>query len=79
MTVTQDFTKYLGGEKNVFNSDEVVVAIGSAQHQYEPNNPWTAEERVAMISGWADVNNHKITIVTIEDINEGSPPVTPLV
>jgi len=52
------------------NSDEVVVAIGSAQHQYEPNNPWTAEERVAMISGWADANNHNITIVTIEDIND---------
>lgn len=53
-------------------SDEVVVAIGSAQAQYEPDNPWTAEERVAMISRWASDNNHQITIVTIEDIND--PP-----
>ena len=48
------------------DSDEIIVAVGSSQLQYEPNNPWTAEERVAMISSWAD----KITIVTIEDIND---------
>mgnify|MGYP006191211955 FL=1 len=52
------------------DSDEVIVAVGSSQLQYEPNNPWTAEERVAMISSWADKNNYKITIVTIEDIND---------
>ena len=56
------------------DSDEVVVAIGSSQHQYEPNNPWTAEERVAMIGGWAVANNYQITIVTIEDINDAPNP-----
>ena len=52
------------------DSDEVIVAIGSSQAQYEPTNPWTAEERVAMINSWADKNNYQINIVTIEDIND---------
>ena len=33
--------------------DEVVVAIGSAQAGWEADNPWTAEERQAMIEAWA--------------------------
>ena len=35
------------------DGDEVVVAIGSAQAGWEANNPWTVEERQAMIETWA--------------------------
>ena len=52
--------------------DEVVVAIGSAQTGWEANNPWTAEERTAMVNAWASQNGHSVTVVCIEDIND--PP-----
>ena len=32
--------------------DELIVAIGSKQAEWEPNNPWSAEERVAMLTAW---------------------------
>ena len=51
---------------------KVMVAIGSAQSEWEPNNPWSAEERSMMINAWADNNNIEIEICTIEDIND--PP-----
>ena len=52
--------------------DEVVVAIGSAQAAWEANNPWTAEERQAMIEAWAADQDLELTVVTVEDIND--PP-----
>jgi len=51
---------------------EVVVAIGSAQSEWEPNNPWTADERQAMVEEWSQEANVKDTVVQIEDIN--APP-----
>jgi nicotinamide-nucleotide adenylyltransferase len=56
----------------VSGGDEVVVAIGSAQAGWEANNPWTAEERQAMLEAWAASTGHSITVVHIEDIND--PP-----
>lgn len=54
------------------DEDELVVAIGSQQAGWEPNNPWTADERQAMIQTWADAEDIVCTIVSIEDIND--PP-----
>ena len=54
------------------NGDEVVVAIGSSQAGWEANNPWTADEREAMIHAWAKGEGHTIIVVQIEDIND--PP-----
>ena len=54
------------------NGDEVVVAIGSSQAGWEANNPWTADERQAMIQAWASGEGHDVTFVQIEDIND--PP-----
>ena len=51
---------------------EVVVAVGSAQAGWEANNPWTAEERGAMIEAWAESANLSVSVVHIEDIND--PP-----
>lgn len=54
------------------NGDEVVVAIGSSQAGWEATNPWTADERQAMIQAWACGEGHDITVVQVEDIND--PP-----
>ena len=57
---------------HVEDGDQLVVAIGSKQAGWEPDNPWTAEERQAMIQTWAEQENIAIEIVAIEDIND--PP-----
>ena len=54
------------------DGDGVVVAIGSAQAGWEANNPWTVEERQAMIETWAAHEEIQLTVVQIEDIND--PP-----
>ena len=54
------------------SNDELVVAIGSKQAEWEPNNPWTSEERHAMIQAWADAQDITCNIVAIDDIND--PP-----
>ena len=51
---------------------EVVVAIGSAQAGWEANNPWTADERQAMVEAWAKAERLDVTVVQVEDIND--PP-----
>jgi len=51
---------------------QVVVAIGSAQAGWEANNPWTADERQAMIEAWAAQSGHSLSVVHIDDIND--PP-----
>lgn len=50
----------------------MVVAIGSSQAAWEANNPWTADERRAMIEAWAAEQGMALTIVQVEDIND--PP-----
>lgn len=52
--------------------DEVVVAIGSGQAGWEANNPWTADERQAMIEAWSAEQGLELTVVSVEDIND--PP-----
>ena len=44
---------------------EVVVAVGSAQAGWEANNPWTAEERGAMIEAWAESANLSVPWCTL--------------
>ena len=51
---------------------EIVIAIGSAQAAWEADNPWTADERQAMVEAWAEAKGLTITVVQIEDIND--PP-----
>ena len=54
------------------DDDELVLAIGSKQAEWEPDNPWTAVERQAMIQAWADAEEIDCSIVAIDDIND--PP-----
>jgi cytidyltransferase-like protein len=46
------------------------IAIGSSQESWTPDNPWSGDEREAMIRAW--LGNREATIVQIEDIND--PP-----
>ena len=57
---------------HVEDGDQLVVAIGSKQAGWEPDNPWTIEERQAMIQAWAEQANVEMELVAIEDIND--PP-----
>ena len=53
-------------------SSKVIVAIGSAQHSFEPENPFTEKERVRMIreqllaSGLAE----KCRLAAVTDVND---------
>jgi nicotinamide-nucleotide adenylyltransferase len=56
----------------VHPNQPVMVAIGSSKKEWEPDNPWSAEERSAMISAWAEAEQIEIETCLIEDIND--PP-----
>tara|TARA_Y100000766_G_scaffold284372_1_gene302688 strand:+ start:20453 stop:21004 length:552 start_codon:yes stop_codon:yes gene_type:complete len=56
----------------VGEDDQLVIAIGSQQAGWEPNNPWTADERTAMINAWKSEQNIDADIVAIDDIHD--PP-----
>mgnify|MGYP005711401355 FL=1 len=53
-------------------SSKLTIAIGSAQLGWQPENPWTIDERRSMIQAWASSNSINVSIVGIDDIND--PP-----
>ena len=54
------------------DENEVLIVIGSSKKGWESNNPWTFEERQAMIQSWLNANDKSATIIGVEDIND--PP-----
>lgn len=52
--------------------DEIIVGIGSAQKSHEIENPFTAGERVLMVSGALEEFGIKHYVVPIEDIQRNS-------
>ncbi len=58
--------------EHVGEDDQLIIAIGSQQAGWEPMNPWTVEERKAMILTWTKEQNISAEIVGIDDIND--PP-----
>lgn len=50
----------------------VTIAIGSSEAEQGPDNPWSAEERTAMIKAWATGESIAVEVVCIPDIND--PP-----
>ena len=54
------------------SDDELVIAIGSAAKGWESDNPWTFEERKAMVESWLKSKDKQAEIIGIEDIND--PP-----
>jgi len=52
--------------------DEIIVGIGSAQKSHEKENPFTAGERVLMVSTALQEFNIKYYVIPIEDIQRNS-------
>jgi nicotinamide-nucleotide adenylyltransferase len=52
--------------------DEIVVGIGSAQKSHEKENPFTAGERVLMVSRALEEFDIKHYVIPIEDIQRNS-------
>jgi nicotinamide-nucleotide adenylyltransferase len=52
--------------------DEIIVGIGSAQKSHEKDNPFTAGERVLMVSSALEEFNIKYYVIPIEDIQRNS-------
>lgn len=52
--------------------DEIIIGIGSAQKSHEIDNPFTAGERVLMVSSALEEINTKHYVIPIEDIQRNS-------
>jgi len=52
--------------------DEIIIGVGSAQLSHEPENPFTAGERVLMITGSLKSLECPIYVIPIEDIKRNS-------
>ena len=52
--------------------DEIIIGIGSAQQSHQTNNPFTAGERVLMVSQAVEKLDAKTHIIPIEDIHRNS-------
>ncbi len=52
--------------------DEIIIGIGSAQKSHEIDNPFTAGERVLMVSGALEEIGIKHYVIPIEDIQRNS-------
>ena len=60
-------------KKILEKSDSVILVIGSAQHSYTAENPFTAGERLEMISAVLKGFVHKdFYIVPVEDVDSNS-------
>lgn len=52
--------------------DEIIIGIGSAQKSHEIENPFTAGERVLMVSGALEEFDIEHYVIPIEDIQRNS-------
>ncbi|WP_297979188.1 nicotinamide-nucleotide adenylyltransferase [uncultured Methanobrevibacter sp.] len=62
-------------EKTLEEVDELIIGIGSAQLSHELKDPFTAGERLMMMSkslAETDINPNKVYIIPIEDINRNA-------
>ncbi len=67
------FQPYHNGHQAVLSwiatqCDEIVIGVGSAQLSHEPDNPFTAGERVLMITRALESLGTPIYVIPIEDI-----------
>src|SRR3989304_2190105 len=64
---------HLGAIKDVLGEvDEIVIVIGSAQYSHTVNNPFTAGERLVMVSRAleeAGINFSRVWIVPVPDVH----------
>ena len=69
-TIPQGHEYLVNSAFELAGDNELVIAIGSASKGWESNNPWTIEERTAMVKSWLKQQNKSATIVGINDIND---------
>ncbi|MBT3970908.1 MAG: adenylyltransferase/cytidyltransferase family protein [Euryarchaeota archaeon] len=58
--------------KSAASLGKVTIAIGSSEAEQDPDNPWSKEERTAMVKTWANSVGIEIEVVCIPDLND--PP-----
>ena len=71
------FQPYHNGHQYVLEQiagtdDEIIIGVGSAQLSHEPDNPFTAGERVLMITGALKTLGLPVYVIPIEDIMRNS-------
>lgn len=71
------FQPYHNGHHYVINHiarevDELIIGIGSAQMSHEPSDPFTAGERVLMITSALHEMNKPVYVIPLEDINRNA-------
>lgn len=71
------FQPYHNGHHYVINHiakevDELIIGIGSAQMSHEPADPFTAGERVLMITCALQEMNKPLYVIPLEDINRNA-------
>jgi len=71
------FQPYHNGHHYVINhiaqeADELIIGIGSAQMSHEPADPFTAGERVLMITRALQELQKPIYVIPLEDINRNA-------
>jgi nicotinamide-nucleotide adenylyltransferase len=71
------FQPYHNGHQYVLESiaetaDEIVIGVGSAQLSHEPSNPYTAGERVLMITTALESVGCRAYVIPIEDIKRNA-------
>ncbi|MFP4632594.1 MAG: nicotinamide-nucleotide adenylyltransferase [Halobacteriales archaeon] len=59
-------------ERIVEDVDEVVVAVGSAQDSHTKENPFTAGERISMITKSIEGVDATFYVIPVEDVNRNS-------
>lgn len=59
-------------EKIAEELDEVIVVVGSAQISHTPDNPFTAGERIAMISASLGDLRRKCYLIPLQDVERNS-------
>jgi nicotinamide-nucleotide adenylyltransferase len=71
------FQPYHNGHQYVLEriartADEIVIGVGSAQLSHEPSNPFTAGERVLMITSALESVGCRVYVIPIEDIRRNA-------
>ncbi|MDD1723788.1 MAG: nicotinamide-nucleotide adenylyltransferase [Methanospirillum sp.] len=71
------FQPYHNGHQYIINqitkeTDELIIGIGSAQLSHEPSDPFTAGERVLMITSALHNISSPLYVIPVEDINRNA-------
>ncbi len=71
------FQPYHNGHQYVLEriartADEIIIGVGSAQLSHEPENPFTAGERILMITGSLKDIGIPLYVIPIEDIKRNA-------